>query len=301
VLGTWSLWLLGRLLRDASIVTTLMSYIPSPATAAACLALAIGLLVRRRRARAAVLLGAALLPALSVLLVENRWLPPEPKPAGHGMRRLAHWNVMGGRMGWSRIADRLDDTGAQIIVLSEAPDSAVGDIVARMSPGAEAVASGSIVVAARSGLREERHAKRDRAEALLAVCRLPGSQVRVMAVDFPGNPLIERKPLVLWVFGLMEEWQPDIVVGDMNTPRDVSVLGNPPAGFVHAYGACGAGLSYTWPVPAPMWAIDQCLLAPRVQAVRYTLDSTLLSDHRAQVLDFRLLERTMLESGPVSD
>jgi hypothetical protein len=37
----------------------------------------------------------------------------------------------------------------------------------------------------------------------------------------------------------------------------------------------------------PLWAIDQCVVGPRVEALRYELRSTAASDHRLQRLEFR--------------
>jgi endonuclease/exonuclease/phosphatase family metal-dependent hydrolase len=172
------------------------------------------------------------------------------------------------------------------VVLSEVPDGGEEDLAELMGPEGRPFAGDGLVVVARRGLKEEGRASNGRAEAVLAACCVGNGSVRVMAVDLPSDPWVERKPLVLWVFALMREWQPDIVVGDFNTPRHVSVLRDAPAGYAHAYDRCGSGPSYTWPVPVPLWALDQCMTGPHVEPAAYELRSTLRSDHRMQVLDF---------------
>jgi endonuclease/exonuclease/phosphatase (EEP) superfamily protein YafD len=87
---------------------------------------------------------------------------------------------------------------------------------------------------------------------------------------------------------LVRAHRPDIVVGDFNAPRRsrvLSVLGDE---YRHAYDVAGSGWSYTWPLPFPVYAIDQCIAGPRVEIVDYRIRSSVLSDHRRQVLDFVL-------------
>jgi hypothetical protein len=52
---------------------------------------------------------------------------------------------------------------------------------------------------------------------------------------------------------------------------------------VHAYDVAGSGWSATWPIPLPLWAIDQCLVGPRLQVVVHTaLGFRRGSDHRCK-------------------
>jgi endonuclease/exonuclease/phosphatase family metal-dependent hydrolase len=84
---------------------------------------------------------------------------------------------------------------------------------------------------------------------------------------------------------LAEQHEADVILGDLNAPRRSRALTPPPPGFVHAYDAAGSGWSATWPVPLPLWAIDQCLVGPRLQVVGYRLGFRRGSDHRMQVVD----------------
>lgn len=92
---------------------------------------------------------------------------------------------------------------------------------------------------------------------------------------------------------LMVAWDADIVVGDFNAPRRSRALSPLPSGFVHAYEATGSGWSYTWPIPFPVYAIDQCILGSRISPVVYDLESSWRSDHRRQILEFTIQPNTL--------
>jgi endonuclease/exonuclease/phosphatase family metal-dependent hydrolase len=104
----------------------------------------------------------------------------------------------------------------------------------------------------------------------------------------PSSLLIARHPRLQEIRSLIEMHHPDLIVGDFNTPRRSWVFAHLPKGYAHAYDVAGSGWSYTWPVPCPLWAIDQCIVGPRVEAIRYELHSKWASDHRLQRLQFRL-------------
>jgi endonuclease/exonuclease/phosphatase family metal-dependent hydrolase len=88
------------------------------------------------------------------------------------------------------------------------------------------------------------------------------------------------------VTDVVVECRPDIIVGDFNAPRRSRALCPLPEGFSHAYDDAGCGWSYTWPVPCPVLAIDQCITGSRVKALKYDLGVSRHSDHRMQILDF---------------
>jgi vancomycin resistance protein VanJ len=86
----------------------------------------------------------------------------------------------------------------------------------------------------------------------------------------------------------MQALNPDLVLGDFNAPRRSRALDPLPQGYTHAYEAVGHGWAYSWPMPLPVLAIDQTILSDRIEPFSYALHSTIVSDHRMQVLDFRL-------------
>ena len=114
----------------------------------------------------------------------------------------------------------------------------------------------------------------------------------LVAVNLSSSLSFHRDPGLQALCEGMQRVQPDIVVGDFNAPRRSRALEPLPKGFRHAYDCAGSGWSYTWPVPCPVYAIDQCIVGSRVRPIRYFLVSTLRSDHRAQVMDFAVPETT---------
>ena len=111
-------------------------------------------------------------------------------------------------------------------------------------------------------------------------------ELKLFVVDLASSLLNARNPRLHELTALMMLHQPDIVVGDFNAPRRSLAISPLPDGFVHAYEAAGSGWSYTWPVPCPVYAIDQCILGRRIVPLRYDLETTTCSDHRLQILDF---------------
>ncbi len=108
----------------------------------------------------------------------------------------------------------------------------------------------------------------------------------MFAVDIGASLFNPRDPRLRKLTALMQTERPDLVVGDFNSRRRSRALCPLPGGFEHAYDAAGSGWSYTWPVPCPVLAIDQCIVGTRITPVMYELTSTLRSDHRMQTLDF---------------
>ena len=111
-----------------------------------------------------------------------------------------------------------------------------------------------------------------------------------LLIDLKSRPLFYRGETLDLVRERMTALQPDLVVGDFNTSRRSSVLSDLPPGYEHAYEAAGAGWSYTWHDAWPVWDIDQCILGPRIEPIRYDIVPTGVGDHRLQVFDFSIAE-----------
>jgi vancomycin resistance protein VanJ len=275
-----AVWLVGQVVRDRSWLTGMCFYLPSPLVAAWLLLLALGAGWQGRRRR-----------ALGVAGVENQWTPParSAAPAGPPLR-LVHWNVWDGpHMGhrWPRICRVLTQLEADVYVLSEAPDEEVLSLLVHDLCGGFAVCRyRDMAVLARGELLAHAKLADGPARAHSLTWRPGGAELALLVVDLPSNLRLARDPYLRWVRGLVADRQPDLVVGDFNAPRRSAALADLPAGYRHAYDAAGAGWSYTYPVPAPLWAIDQCLVGPRLVPLRHELHATADSDHRLQVLDF---------------
>ena len=113
-----------------------------------------------------------------------------------------------------------------------------------------------------------------------------GEPIRVLVADLPSDLAEARGPHLAWLHERMVAFAPDLVVGDFNAPRRALGLATLPRGYEHAYERVGSGYSATFPVPVPLWAIDQTIFGARIEPLAYELRSTLASDHRLQRLDF---------------
>lgn len=294
----WILWCYGQVRRDETWLTALCFYIPSPLLAAGLMGQAIWEWRARSRRLASFWCLLAGFPLLFTCYLENQWEPP-PRSSLRGtsspqQARLVHWNVWYARRGWPAVAAHLRNLQAQIYVLSEAPREL--DLPAearRFGPNFTGLrfedmvifANGTVAVHERLGIGRHGWGRIVEWQPPAEPQGNPAA-VRLLAVDFPSHPRTHRAPLLAELRTLIEEHRPDLVVGDLNSPRRSPGLQNLPAGYRHAYEEAGAGWSYTWPVFCPVWAIDQCLLGPGFQAVHYELQSTVNSDHRLQVCDF---------------
>ncbi|MGE3807293.1 MAG: endonuclease/exonuclease/phosphatase family protein [Gemmataceae bacterium] len=283
------LWSVGQLFRDATWLTGLCFYIPSPLLALFLLLLA-GWLWRKRRRWAMAMGLAALMPASFVVFIVNQFWT-SGSPADSLPVRLVHWNVWNGRLGWEAIQADLVTERADIYVLSEAPEEAerIG-LAHALGPEFTVVSKGDLAIVARGQLDPVRWlAFDDGVKALLVRWHAPRGSCAVLVVDLASSLSLPREPRLRRVGDLMVRVQADIVVGDFNAPRRSRALSPLPAGYVHAYDAAGQGWSYTWPMPCPVYAIDQCMVGPRVRPLRYQLRGSWRSDHRCQVLDFAIV------------
>jgi endonuclease/exonuclease/phosphatase family metal-dependent hydrolase len=283
-------WLVGQIFRDAVWITGLCFFLPSPLIAGLLLvAAAAAWPVQRRWAVAAALV--ACLPTAIMAGVEHQWVRPEAPSGGRvaseSTRRLVHWNVYRGNLGWKRVKAELRRTDADLLALSEVPGEFSFEKLEReLGQGYQGIECSDMVVLARGRVRHLASRQFGRARACLAEVQLEQQTLKLLIADLPSSILIARGPLLEWLRGLIEEFRPDLVVGDFNAPRRSWHLAHLPSGYAHAYDTAGAGWSGTWPVPAPLWAIDQCIISDRLAAVHYELRSLALSDHRMQVLEF---------------
>ncbi|MBN1419474.1 MAG: hypothetical protein JXP34_11900, partial [Planctomycetes bacterium] len=229
-------------------------------------------------------------PGFFVAAIENRWTrAASAPPAAAQTFRLVHWNVWWGSLGWRKVLDALRGDRADIYVISEPPRLPAEEIAAALGEGYAGLVleEGELAVFARGSLREERRIAGGGGRIFsLLDWRHEGASLSILAVDIEAHPHHPRDPILQELRRILEEVRPDIAAGDFNAPRRSRALSPLPAGFVHAYEAAGAGWSYTWPLPIPVLAIDQCILGPRIAPIRHELRTKLASDHRRQILDF---------------
>jgi vancomycin resistance protein VanJ len=276
------LWLLGQWLRDWSWLSGLCFYIPSPFLTGWLLLLALASL--RKKRVAVCYAGLAVLPLFLVLFVENNFAT-SPTPTSEPTFRVVHWNV-GARL----YPDVLQAHDADLYVLSEIPNAkAVENFRASLGEAYSAAVFDNLAVIGRGQVRaEEWLIRRGRVKLQTVHWRHAEQVFTLFVVDLPSELHIHREPLLREVNRFIEERQPDLIVGDFNAPRRSRALSDLPTGYRHAYDAVGEGWGYTWPVPVPLYALDQCIYSPRLRAQRYELVTSTHSDHRLQVFEFSL-------------
>lgn len=197
--------------------------------------------------------------------------------------RLVHWNLCRPEARWERQKQWIRSLDADVIVLSEISESVLDEDFEPYS----IVRRGSMLVAAKWPI--DATGSQVRGGAMHAFCVRALEQGKfpaIMIADMTSALRLARDPYLRPLIARSVELQADIVVGDLNAPRRSLALSDLPPGYRHAYDSVGAGWSYTWPMPFPIMAIDHCMCGPRVQPVEYQLQSSVLSDHRLQILDF---------------
>ncbi len=307
----YAAWLTGQIFRDQSLLTAYCFYIPSPCAAGLILVIALYSWRKRYRRICVISLILLALPGLFVFGVENRWTPPDEAHGADKPLRLLHWNIRWGRDGWEGIKAEIRKHKADICILSEVPyqgadgkdytylppKSPVRDIPVRSIAGClvsdyKSNRIHTMAIFARGELEKGQWFVKSKGVIIYTLTwNYKGKKLNLLAVDLPSGIFVERGPLLNDIVVLIKKNRPDIIVGDFNAPRRSKALSPLPEGFVHAYDAAGQGWSYTWPVPCPVYAIDQCILGRRIVPLQYALNSTGYSDHRQQVLDFYIKEQ----------
>lgn len=284
------MWCVGQIFRDVTWMTGLCFYIPSPAIAAVWLFFAIVALRCKRRGLAVAALVILVLPLAMMGVRENAILRTPTRVGGSPSLRFVHWNVYRGHLGWEAIQQRLADERADFYLLSEIPRDASFERLTTLRPDVTDATSIRIGIMAVWGLGQiddlgwvwkSREAKVRRLR-----WHSPQGLVTILAVDLVSDPLVHRTPVLTRLNALIEHYQPDIIAGDFNAPRESLALSQLPQGYRHAYWTVGSGWSYTWPMPLPVFALDQCLFGERITPMDYRIKSSRLSDHRLGVFEF---------------
>jgi vancomycin resistance protein VanJ len=280
-------WPIGQTFRDVNLLTALCFYIPSPVVAAASFGWVAVFLLRSRRRRAAGFFALAAPPLLVILLLENRPFARLPDPEPNTLR-LVHWNVSY-NLDEKPVRDLLASERAELYAITEQHLARyVDEFRDELGPDFRSAAFGELAVVARGELQDDGWlADHDELKVRKLTWTRADRPAVVFVVDLPSAPWVPRDPLLAEVVGLIAAHRPDLVVGDFNAPRRSHRLTELPDGYRHAFDVVGAGCGYTWPVPAPVYALDQCLFSDRVIPVRYELKTSGWSDHRRQVFDFR--------------
>ncbi|MCG8458615.1 MAG: hypothetical protein MI919_20235 [Holophagales bacterium] len=279
-------WVAGRLLGDGVLWTALLFYIPTPLVAALAVSSA-AVSWRERRSLALVALAVAALALVYLGRTEIRWARPVEPADRKGVYTLVQWNVFRNYLPWSWKIERLRAISAHVFVLNELPRQVSrGNWALRLGPGMQYSSLAQTMVACRGEVLEEEVEVEPGLVALWVRCRIDGHELSILAVDMAADPTLARDPVLAHLAARIAERRPDLVAGDFNAPRRSRRLQALPAGYRHAYEVAGGGWPYTWPMPLPMLAIDQCIAGPRLRPLAHRFVTTFASDHRLQILDF---------------
>jgi len=305
-IGLVGVWALGQILRDRTWWTGLMFYFPTPVLVAWLL-----LLLKISRTSRRLILGLLIAPLGMLLGIENQWVHPDyvsteistaEKYENSSLSdttaidtttdliplRLIHWNLARGVMGWEKQWQHIESLHPDIVVLSEIPEL----FDTKTLTGFDVLVIDSMAVACHGSMTKRGPLVKGGAlQAWHVTCQLSEGPLDVLIADMTSWIAIPRDPYLRPFVALLADRKIDVSVGDFNAPRRSLAFSDLPTGYRHAYDAAGEGWSYTWPVPVPVLAIDQCIIGPRLTPVHYQLQSTLLSDHRLQIFDCEWLPR----------
>ena len=118
----------------------------------------------------------------------------------------------------------------------------------------------------------------------------------IWAVDLPSRPELVRSEVfddLRRRLDLLELDPPDIILGDFNVPRNSRSLHKAFPEMKNAFDQVGVGWHATWPSGFPLWQLDQVLLGPRVEGVRYQIFPSRFGAHRIQQAIIRPAERSL--------
>ncbi len=113
---------------------------------------------------------------------------------------------------------------------------------------------------------------------------IDGTRVRAAVVDIHANPWVSRKEplheLTEWLAG--GNGNPQIVMGDFNTPDDSVWFDGLKRDLREVFRAAGRGYVPTWPWPVPVLKLDQIWVNRHVEVQSARQEATWRSDHRPQ-------------------
>ncbi|MBN1256614.1 MAG: hypothetical protein JXA52_02780 [Planctomycetes bacterium] len=280
-------WTVGQVFRDGCWVTALCFYFPSP-VAAILLMLGAAFAWYNLGKNYVVLAVVALLaPAFFTIGIENHWTKQTDELEEMAECRLVHWNIMHTNLDTESIIATLNKYKADIYVLSEV-SKYVDDTAIAQGLGEEFIKLrlGELSVIAKDRLVSGQRITNGKAKSYPVAWNFGEIEIKLLVVDLPSSIFIERAPLLQWVCDIAIQQEPDLIVGDFNAPRRSLGFSKFPPGYAHAYDLAGKGWGYTWPTLLPVYAIDQCLVGPKITTSDYQIHSTLTSDHCLQVLSF---------------
>lgn len=126
---------------------------------------------------------------------------------------------------------------------------------------------------------------------------LLGRNLVVWGIDFPSDVRLSRYAAAKQANRTIEGMglpEPDLIVGDFNTPRGSASLGIIGRGYPHAFYQAGRGYAASWPrqrrgplgqrIPnaAPIFHLDHTFVSPWLRATTYELIDPQIAEHFVQ-------------------
>lgn len=280
-------WWAGFLLKDAWGPMRLCFYVPPLPVAALA---AIWLAVHRRRAslRLRGFVGATLVASVvKFTAIDTEWRAPVEPPID--AIRLVHWNAAWGAFRAEEIWAALESDRPDIVVFSEPPLRDFAEYARRLIPDAHSHVGASMALVSRWPIEVRGSLVIPDVRSWHVRVATPAGPLDVLGIDIPSSPLRDRrrplKDIARWVLDRPDD-VPLLVVGDFNTPRD-SVFFEPLRSMLsQAYESAGRGWPYSWPVPLPMWAIDQAWFSRGIHVTGCEYRFAACSDHSRGVVQF---------------
>jgi endonuclease/exonuclease/phosphatase (EEP) superfamily protein YafD len=278
-------WLAGWLLGDRPGLVLWLYFIPAPIVLAASLAwLLISSRPLHRRLRG-YMAAVVLLAALKVFAVDFRWhrartIPPDAL-------RVVHWNVAHTFFGVKPVLADVQADRPDLLMLSELRYNQDLPLFARRELGLDHVLQDQgMALASRFPMESQGTLPIPNGRAWWAIVQTPRGPLDVLLVDLISHPTLNRRlpaeALARWL-EKRDAARPLLMVGDFNTPRDARALRPLRSHLQHAYERAGRGWPYSWPLPAPVYALDHAWVSPPVDVYAYRLRAARISDHLRQV------------------
>ncbi len=296
--------LLGQAVRDRSIATALMMYIPLMPMGLAALVIDLsfrGRSLRRPRFGLTILAGVAV--GWSAIAMIGTGASSERRGIGDELA-LLHWNVQWGGglfrgpVAWKALRSAMVNRHPDLIVLSEAPpDDWLEQLTGDLGAGVTHVGIFHdpkspywyrMVVCSRWPIRLEGRETLPGGVAMSVAAEVRGRDYRLLVVDGVSSPLRSRLPFLRAIAEACrkatDEGRPyDFVVGDFNTPsRSLGFDAMKDQGYRLASDST-LGWRGTFPAWLPAYDIDHILIGPRLRVRSCSLFNGPWTDHRGQI------------------
>jgi endonuclease/exonuclease/phosphatase family metal-dependent hydrolase len=297
--------LAGQAIRDRSVATALMMYIPLILLGLA--ALVLDLLCRGRslpRARFGLTILGVVAIGWSTIAMTGTGVASDSR-AGDEELTLLHWNVQwGGGLfrgprAWKALRSTILDQLPDLVVLSEAPpDDWLGQLNGDLGAGASHVGIFHdpsspywyrMVVCSRWPIHLEGRLPLPGGVAMSVTAEVRGRVYRLLVVDGVSSPLRSRLPFLRAIAGACRDAESagrpyDFVVGDFNTPsRSLGFDALADQGYRLA-SRSAFGWRATFPAWLPVYDIDHVWIGPRLRARSCSLFNSPWTDHRGQIV-----------------